>query len=155
MNYIVTKLSSFRVVGIYVKTSNLNGVSEKDIAALWKRFILESVSASIPNRESEDIYCLYTQYAGDDHENYMTVIGHKINGSLELTENLIELDIPDAAYFEFDSSGKQSVSVLKTWKDIWSNNYPRAYNSDFEIYYNNDSKDKSIQSVKTFLSVKM
>jgi len=43
------KVNSFNVIGISVKTTNENGQSTQDIAALWQKFFSQGVMQSIPN----------------------------------------------------------------------------------------------------------
>ncbi len=127
-------LPAFRIVGICVVTSNENGASQKDILALWNRFFTESVTLQIANRESDDIYCAYTNYNPSDKSAYTCVVGHRVIGTAEIRSPLTDILVPESSYYVFDSSSADPSQVLETWKHIWSTNYPRTYQVDFDLY---------------------
>jgi predicted transcriptional regulator YdeE len=60
-----TRLESFKVIGISVRTTNENRQATKDIPFLWKKFFEENISSKIPNKLSDDLYCVYTHYEKD------------------------------------------------------------------------------------------
>ena len=55
-------IQKFNVIGISVRTTNENGQSGKDIPALWSQFMSEEIQSKIPNKVSEDLFCIYTDY---------------------------------------------------------------------------------------------
>jgi predicted transcriptional regulator YdeE len=134
MQFDKLSLPAFRIVGICVVTSNENGASQKDISDLWSRFFQESVSLQIANRESDDIYCAYTDYNPSDKAAYTCVIGHRVIGTAEIRNPLTEILVPESLYYVFDSSSANPSQVLETWKHIWSTCYPRTYQVDFDLY---------------------
>ncbi|WP_259066894.1 GyrI-like domain-containing protein [Mucilaginibacter sp. X4EP1] len=46
----ITNLSGFNVVGIAIRTTNQNGQSQRDIGALWTKFMDDDVMSQIANR---------------------------------------------------------------------------------------------------------
>ena len=58
-------LSSMKMIGITVRTSNAAGASGTDIPELWNRFISEGMLTKVTNRINDTIYCVYTEYEGD------------------------------------------------------------------------------------------
>lgn len=58
-------IQKFHIIGISVRTINENGQSAKDIEALWGKFWGEGISKQIPNKISDDIYAVYTDYETD------------------------------------------------------------------------------------------
>ncbi len=44
------KMDEFYVMGISVKTTNINGQSSQDIGKLWEVFIADKVMDKIPNK---------------------------------------------------------------------------------------------------------
>jgi len=58
-------LNKFNIIGISVRTTNQNNKSAEDIGKLWEQFYRENLSAKIPNKTSNNIYAIYTDYKGD------------------------------------------------------------------------------------------
>jgi predicted transcriptional regulator YdeE len=151
MTYTIQILPSFDIVGICVRTKNAPGAAEIDIPALWGRFFSENISSLIANRASDDIYSVYTDYETDHMGAYTTLIGHKVIGTLELTDILTKTTISAGTYYEFDSSGKQPDRLLEIWSHIWAGHYPRKYTSDFDLYEEVKSDSANTKKVKTFI----
>lgn len=59
--------------------------------------------------------------------------------------------IPKGNFYTFEAKGTLPDAVIKNWQHIWTTNYPRAYKSDFEIYY--ASEQNQLPVVKTYLSI--
>ena len=72
----------FYVVGISVRTSNENQQAAKDIPALWQRFMSENIADKIPNKSSNKVYAVYTDYESDHTKPYTTIIGYKADTRL-------------------------------------------------------------------------
>ena len=64
-----------KIIGISVLTTNQNGQAMQDIGNLWKRFFSEQILAKIPNKVSDAIYSIYTDYQKDYTEPYTCIIG--------------------------------------------------------------------------------
>ena len=60
-----TQLEPFKIIGISVRTTNENGQAMKDIPFLWNKFFEENIKDKIPNRLTDDLYCVYTHYEKD------------------------------------------------------------------------------------------
>ena len=66
MNREEVTLTKFVVVGISVRTTNQNHQSQEDIAKLWEVFFRNAyIQQLMPNKVSNDIYCIYTDYKSD------------------------------------------------------------------------------------------
>ena len=130
-----TKLDSFKIVGISVRTTNENGQAIKDIPFLWNKFFEENISDKIPNKLNDELYCVYTHYEKDHTKPYTTILGYKVNSNEPTPEGLVARSIDSASYKIFTAKGKLSEGfVFKEWQTIWNSDIPRSFTSDFEIY---------------------
>lgn len=148
-------LDAFTIVGISVRTTNQNHKSQEDIAKLWESFFLNGVVQSIPNKISNDVYCIYTYYESDYTGEYTTLIGYKVSNinGIPTNKNLIIKDFPSCKYLQYTSEGELPYAVGKTWAHIWQSNINRAYTADFDIY-GEEAKDPKNAKITTFLSIK-
>lgn len=152
MTYTTTDLEQFSVVGIAVKTTNQNGQAQKDISELWQKFFSNNISNRVPNKVSDDIYCVYTDYESDVNGAYTTILGYKVTTLESVPEGLIGKSIPKATYQLYRSKGELPQSVLATWGHIWQTLIKRRYLADFDVY-GQQSQDPSYAEVETYLSV--
>jgi len=83
------QLDSFKIIGISVETTNENGKSADDLGQLWKRFYSENIPSLIPNKESDEIYSIYTDYKSDYKGKYTSIIGLKVNSLDQIPNGLI------------------------------------------------------------------
>lgn len=155
MNYQEIEDKSFTVVGISIRTSNKNGKAMQDIGALWKRFFAENISAIIPNKVSEDIYCMYTDYESDFTGEYTAILGCKVSSTDNIPEGLISKEVSASKYHIYEATGEVHEAVGKTWGYIGgqAENTDRAYEADFDVY-GKDAADSKNATVRTYLSVK-
>jgi len=129
------KIDPFTVVGITVRTSNLNGESARDIGALWSKFMNEDILNKIPNKVSNDIYVVYTNYDGDHLMPYTTLLGCCVKDLTKVPEKMIGLPFNGGNYEEFIAKGDLTQKVVyDTWDSIWQQNLDRNYKADFEVY---------------------
>jgi predicted transcriptional regulator YdeE len=137
LQIMTTTIQPFKIIGISVRTTNENGQATKDIPFLWNKFFTENIKDQIPNRLTEDLYCVYTHYEKDHTKPYTTILGYKVKANEVLPEGLVEKSIDNAGYKVFNARGKASEGfVYNEWKKIWDMNaeLDRAFTSDFEIY---------------------
>ncbi len=129
------KIEPFTVVGISVRTSNKEGEASVDLAVLWERFYLENVHSQIPNRISEDIYCVYTDYESDYTGKYTAILGYKVPFLGLVPDGLTGCLIEESEYLKYTVKGEIST-IMDTWKEIWSQDSTlnRNYTADFDIY---------------------
>lgn len=150
------RIQKFYVVGISTRVINTNGQSAKDIETLWQKFWGEEIQQKIPNKTSDDIYAVYTDYETDFTGAYTTIIGFSVNSLDEIPEDMVGIAIEGTIYRKILSKGKMPEAVFNTWLEIWSNkelDENRAYKADFTIhgkkYYEGDNAE-----VETYISVK-
>lgn len=147
-------IPKFHVIGITIRTINENGQSAKDLEALWGKFWNEEIQKQIPNKVSDDIYAVYTNYETDFTGAYTVIIGLPVSSLDNIPKGFVGITVESAAYQKFVSKGKMPEAVFATWMEIWqSKNLNRAYKADFTIhgkkYYDGDNAE-----VETFISVK-
>jgi predicted transcriptional regulator YdeE len=130
-----TQLEPFKIIGISVRTTNENGQAMKDIPFLWNKFFEENIKDKIPNRLTDDLYCVYTHYEKDHTKPYTTILGYKVKINETLPEDLVEKSIDVANYQVINAKGKMSEGfVYNEWLKIWNSDMNRSFTSDFEIY---------------------
>jgi len=128
-------IQKFNVIGISVRTTNENGQSGKDIPALWSQFMSEEIQSKIPNKVSEDLFCIYTDYEKDHTKPYTTILGCKVENLDVVPENMIGKTIESANYKELIAKGNLSEGIVfNKWLEIWNSDLDRSFTADFEVY---------------------
>src|SRR3974377_552075 len=125
MNYKITTLPSFHLIGLPLRTTNENNQSMKDIGANWQRFYSENVISKIPNKVDDDgaggstsVLGLYTDYEGDYTKPYTLIIGCKVSSSHAITQShgmtkiLVSRTIPETKYAVFTAKGKMPDCIM-------------------------------------------
>ena len=130
------KIKAFKVIGISVKTTNENRKSAEDLGKLWNQFYSENIPSLIPNKESDEIYSIYTDYESDYKGKYTSIIGLKVNSLNQIPNGLIGREINKGNYQKFVTKGQMPNAVMETWKEIWTKDdeLNRKYTTDFEVY---------------------
>jgi len=128
-------IQKFNVIGISVRTKNENGQSGKDIPALWSQFMSEEIQSKIPNKVSEDLFCIYTDYEKDHTKPYTTILGCKVENLDVVPENMIGKTIESAHYEELIAKGNLCEGIVfNKWLEIWNSDLDRSFTADFEVY---------------------
>ena len=147
-------IDQFQLVGISVRTSN-HGEAVKDIEGLWGRFWSEDIRNKVPNKISEDIHAVYTDYESDYNGAYTMLIGMPVSSLSNIPEGFESITIARDQYKKFVSKGKMPEAVVKTWMEIWQadKSLNRAYKADFTVhgpkYFDGDNAE-----VETYVSIK-
>lgn len=130
------RIENFKIIGIETETSNENGKSAEDLGKLWERFYGENVPSKIPNKESEEIYSIYTDYESDYKGKYKTIIGQKVNSLNNVPNGLIGREFKGGKYLKFIAKGQMPNAVMEKWQEIWAKDKElnRKYTADFEVY---------------------
>ncbi len=128
-------LDSFHVIGVKINTTNENMQSSKDLPALWDKFINEKIADKIPGKIGNEIYCVYTDYEGDDTQPYAAIVGCKVSDVSSLPAGLESVTISKGVYQKFNVKGDLMSDIIwKAWGDIHHKGLPRTYATDFEVY---------------------
>lgn len=146
-------IQKFDVIGISVRTTNENGKSGEDIPALWNTFMTEEIQHKIPNKISDAIFCIYTDYEKDHTKPYTTILGCKVESLDFIPENMIGKTIETADYKPFVAKGNLSEGIVfNKWLEIWNSDLDRSYSADFEIY-GEKTKDPENAEVEIFIAL--
>lgn len=130
-----TKLDELTIVGLAIRTSNDPGKADRDIPQLWEKFMADNTASRIPNKVSETIYAIYTDYEGDHSQPYTLVIGCNVSSLDNIPEDMTVKIVPESNYAQFIAKGDLTKdAVINTWMDIWNTNLNRTYTTDIEIY---------------------
>ncbi|WP_231425847.1 MULTISPECIES: GyrI-like domain-containing protein [Pedobacter] len=129
-------MENFKIIGISTETSNQNNQAASDLGALWQRFYAEEIFNKIPNKESDDIYAVYTDYENNYTGKYTAIIGQRVTSLNNIPDGLIGREINNEKLLRYKAKGEMPNAILETWKDIWDNDIAlyRTYNADFEVY---------------------
>ncbi len=150
----VLNVNEFLVMGISVRTINENGRAAKDIGELWNRFFSDNVLNKIPDRLSDEIYSIYTDYEGDYKDPYTVVLGCKVPKDTALKDGLVSKMVKSGKYTKFVAKGDLNQGVVyKEWGKIWNIDSERVYDTDFEIY-GDRAKDPNNAEVEIFVAFK-
>lgn len=129
------KKETLCIAGLAVQTSNAQGFAEKDIPALWQKFMSQNIGEELPEKTSTDIYCVYCQYEGDHTQPYTTLIGYAVQQNSPIPPHLKSVTIEPGNYAVFKAQGDLTgTAVIDTWKLIWNTPLERNYKADFEVY---------------------
>lgn len=130
-----TTIKPFAIIGLSVRTTNENEQAAKDISELWNKFLSEDIISKIPNKISQDIYSVYTEYEKDHTKPYTTILGCKVENIDLVPEGMTGKLFRGGNYTTFTAKGKITEGVVyKAWKEIWEADIARAYTADFEVY---------------------
>lgn len=146
--------NEFKIIGIAVRTTNVNGQAATDLGKLWGQFISDTIS-KIPNTISEEIIAMYTDYENDYQGEYTAIIGKKVSSLDEIPNGMIGRELPATKFQKFIAKGEMPNAVMLTWKAIWEQDATlhRAYQYDFEVY-GEKSQNGDQSEVEIFISVK-
>tara|TARA_R110002073_G_scaffold4213_1_gene28007 strand:+ start:147490 stop:147936 length:447 start_codon:yes stop_codon:yes gene_type:complete len=146
-------VESFKIMGIAVRTTNENNSAQTAINNLWNQWFVDKVADRIPNKVSDAIYNMYTEYESDEHGYYTTILGCSVTTLASIPKGLVGKVIPKSNYKTFVSEGKLPDCVVKTWETIWGLKFNRSYMADFDVY-DLEKMDPENAKVKTYLSIK-
>lgn len=128
-------VQKFNVIGISVRTTNENGQSGTDIPALWNQFISEGILSKIPNKVSEDIFCVYTDYEKDHTRPYTTILGCRVKNLDTIPDGMTGKTIESAVYEKFIANGNLNDGIVfNKWLEIWNSGLNRSFTADYEVY---------------------
>jgi predicted transcriptional regulator YdeE len=129
------KIEPFKFIGIAIRTTNEGGQAGKEIAELWGKFLGENFAAKIPNKSSEEIFSLYTEYEGDHTQPYTAMLGCRVDSLDEIPEGMTEKSFDGGEYVKSSVRGDLADGIiLKQWSRIFESDLNRNYAVDFEIF---------------------
>ncbi|MDZ4713259.1 MAG: GyrI-like domain-containing protein [bacterium] len=145
MDHQVVSLEEIKVIGIEMRTSNADG--QEDFPLLMNRFYSENIMDKIPNKVSEEVLWLYTEYESDYTKPFTLVICCKVKDFSDIPEGMVSKTIPASKFAVFSVTGKMPDELIKTWHYIWSSDLQRTYTGDFDLYPETPGQNKPAVSV--------
>ena len=147
--------NGFKLIGISTRTTNKNNQAATELQKLWGDFFAENILERIPNKQSNEIYAIYTDYKSDFTDEYTTIIGVPVSSLNDIPEGLIGREFEAQNFQTFTAKGKMPDAVVETWMDIWKRDKElnRSYTYDLEIY-GERSQDKNNPEVDIYIAVK-
>ena len=144
-------------IGTTVRTTNQDEMNEKTakIPGNWNNFFSDGVANKIPNKISEDIFGVYSQYETDASGPYNQTVALQVEPNTVAPDSFEHIHANAARYLKFSARGEMPAAVIDMWQKIWeyfaenSHGYQRAYTVDFEFY---DSSDPD--KVDIFIAIK-
>lgn len=130
------QISSFKVIGIAIETTNKNGQSGQDMGVIWGRFFSEEIGRKIPNKINDDIYAIYTNFETDYTGKHTAIIGYKVSSLADIPNGLTGISMQGGTYQKMVAKGMMPDAVITMWKEIWEKGETlnRSYQADFEIH---------------------
>lgn len=124
------------IVGLELRTSN--EVANQTIPAHWERFMTQAMLEKIPNRLSNDIYAVYTNYEHEGADNtgtYSLVIGAVVSNLELIPSNFSAVELPASSYQVVCVPDGRPELVGESWVNIWQQDASaRTFIADFERY---------------------
>jgi len=129
------KIEPFKVIGISIRTSNESAQSANDIGKLWEKFMAEGIAGKIPNKVSEEVFSIYTNYEGDHTMPYDTILCCKVSSLEDIPEGMVGQSFDGGSYLKFNTMGDLTKGVIyNAWTEIWQKDLDRKFTADFEVY---------------------
>ncbi|HUH73569.1 MAG TPA: GyrI-like domain-containing protein [Chitinophagales bacterium] len=128
--------NGFKIIGISTRTTNQNNQAQQDLENLWNRFFADNIMGNIPNKVSNEIIAIYTDYKVDFTEDYTTIIGIRVSTLDDIPAGLIGREFEGDHFKKFIAKGEVPDAVANTWRIIWQKDKElnRKYTYDFEVY---------------------
>ncbi|ADQ81473.1 effector binding domain-containing protein [Riemerella anatipestifer] len=147
--------NGFKVIGVSTRTTNKDNKSKEDLGKLWGQFYAENIFEKIPNKVSDEIFSIYTDYKSNYTEEYTTIIGVPVSTLNEIPNGLVGREFEAENFQKFVAKGEMPNAVINTWIDIWNRDEElnRKYTYDFEVYGGNSQKGQDSE-VEIYIATK-
>lgn len=128
--------NGFKIIGISTRTTNKNNQSQQDLTNLWGQFYAHNIFDKIPNKVSDNVLSIYTDYKSDFTDEYTTIIGIPVSTLDEIPTELIGREFSADNFQKIVAKGEMPNAVVNVWLDIWKRDeeLDRKYSYDFEVY---------------------
>lgn len=147
------EVKPFYIIGITVRTSNMNNQAANDIPLLWQRFINENTIEQIPSKLSNEIISMYTEYEGDHTLPYTTLLGCKVSSLAQIPRGMTGIAVEGGTYLKFTAKGDLTKGVvIQKWVEIWNQDLARKFTHDYEVY-GDKASNASDAEVDIFIAV--
>jgi predicted transcriptional regulator YdeE len=150
MNHTIEHQNKKFFIGLALRTHNEECSFTMPIHK--ERFFTENIYAKIPNKISDSILALYTDYEGDYTQPYSWILGCEVSNLDEVPDGLVGKVIPESNYAVFASEGEFPQGLVAAWQAVWKSPIRRSYTSDFEVYRSDFDPQKNPQ-VKVYIAI--
>lgn len=144
MTYEIIELEEKKVVGVSARTNNTDPNMGKIIGGLWETLFSKNVFEKIENKISEKALGIYTEYEGNEKDNYLVIAGCEVSEIGDYPKGSIVSTIPKGKYAKFIVKGDMHKAVAQFWQELWNMDLPRAFTCDFEEYQDDNMEHTEI-----------
>lgn len=144
MDYEVVTLKEKTAAGITARTNNNSPDMGRIIGELWQRFYGGGIYAQIQNKSNHKALGIYSDYAGDEQDDYNVTVACEVDSAGELSPGIITRTIPAGKYARFVVKGHMQQAVQQFWQELWKMDIKRNFLYDFEEYQNEDMENAEI-----------
>src|SRR5207344_564817 len=126
--YDIRDCTDTTVIGLAIRTSNNEAF--ETIPPHWQRFFGDEVMARIPQRRSDDVLAIYTDFENAGQNNlgqYQFVIGAEVAPDAAAPEGLVKVQIPAARCAVFEVERGHPERVGESWQRIWATDLAKSY----------------------------
>jgi predicted transcriptional regulator YdeE len=124
------------ILGRELRTSNAEAF--RTIPPFWGEFTATGSLGQIPDRLSDDLYAVYTNFANEGVDNtgiYSLVIGGLVAPDADVPDGLIKVTVPASERVIFPVHHGRNDLVGEQWQRIWAGpDLRQTYIADFERY---------------------
>lgn len=126
----------FKIIGISIRTTNMENQALTDLGKLWEQFYKDELFDNIPNKITNDVIAIYTDYVSNYTEAYTAIIGMPVSTLAHIPEGMIGREFKAENFQKYVAKGQMPDAVQKTWIDIWQRDQElnRKYTYDLEVY---------------------
>lgn len=125
----------FKMIGIAVRTTNVNDQAAREIAELWGRLMSENMIDAIPNKIDHTIYSVYTEYEGDHTKPYTAILGCKVANVDSVPKGMVAKSFEGGNYVKITAKGDLTKGlIINEWSKIWNMDIERVFTADFEVF---------------------
>lgn len=137
-----------RIVGLELRTTNERAF--EDIPKHWEAFFRAGGLAAIPQRTSDDVFAVYTNFEHPGIDNrgvYSLIIGARVDDAAKpsaekISGQLTQATIAPAQRAVYSVEKGHPELVGEKWREIWnSNDGEKSYECDYERYQANGEID--------------
>lgn len=147
--------NGFKIIGISTRTTNQNNQAQQDLENLWGQFFAQNIFEKIPNKLSNEVFAIYTDYKSNYTEDYTAIIGILVSTLDEIPDGLIGREFQGEKFQKFIAKGEMPNAVVDMWLDIWQKDKElnRKYTYDFEVY-GEKSQNGANSEVEIFIATR-
>lgn len=128
-------VEAFAVRGISAVIDNKDDRAAEQINTLWQSFFEQQVAQRIPERASDVIYAVYSDYEGDHTKPYRLTIGYAAPADAASAHPMLyTAQVGAGEYASLSARGEQPKALIETWVAVWESDLDRAFKTDFEVY---------------------